>query len=335
MTPENSVRWYNGENTGGDWLMAENKYGARMLGGSKWKEFSKTLLKYRWQYALILPGALCLFLFSYMPMAGVQIAFRNFRIGNSIWTARWIGLSNFRFFLDPEFWRVLKNTLVISISRFAFSFPAPIILALLINEIRGVFFKRIVQSITYLPHFISWVVVAYLVDAILAPNTGLLNQLFLRFGGESVFFMGRTDMFVPIVVITNIWKTIGWGTIVYLAAITGIDTEMYEAATIDGANRFAQVWYITIPSIIPTVVLMLILAMPGLLNAGMDQIYPLQNNVNLPVSNVLDIYILNNGLKQGRYSMSAAVGLVNSLVALCLIVVSNKTANKISGDGLW
>jgi putative aldouronate transport system permease protein len=293
------------------------------------------IVKYRWQYAMILPGAICLFLFSYMPMAGVQIAFRNFRIGNSIWNTRWVGLDNFRFFLDPEFWRVLKNTLVISVSRFVFGFPAPIVLALLINEIRSVFFKRIVQSITYLPHFISWVVVAYLLDAILAPTTGLLNQLFIRFGGESVFFMGRTDLFVPIIVISNVWKTIGWGTIVYLAAITSIDTQMYEAATIDGANRFAQVWHITIPCIIPTVVLMLILAMPGLLNAGMDQIYPLQNNVNLPVSNVLDIYILNNGLRQGRYSMSTAVGLVNSLVALFLIVVSNKAANKLSGDGLW
>jgi putative aldouronate transport system permease protein len=284
---------------------------------------------------MILPGIICLFLFSYMPMVGVQIAFRNFRIGNSIWTARWVGLSNFRFFLDPEFWRVLKNTLVISVSRFAFSFPAPIILALLINEIRSVFFKRLVQSITYLPHFISWIVVAYIIDAFLAPNTGLINQLFLQFGRQSVFFMGRTDLFVPIIVISNIWKSIGWGTIVYLAAITGIDAEMYEAATIDGAGRFAQVRHITIPTIIPTVVLMLILAMPGLLNAGMDQIFPLQNSVNLPVSNVLDIYILNNGLRQGRYSMSTAVGLVNSLVALFLIVVANKTANKVSGDGLW
>jgi putative aldouronate transport system permease protein len=299
------------------------------------KKILRDLFKFRWQYAMILPGLICLFLFSYMPMVGVQIAFRNFRIGNSIWTAKWVGLTNFRFFLDPEFWRVLRNTLVISVSRFAFSFPAPIILALLINEIRSVFFKRIVQSITYLPHFISWIVVAYIIDAFLAPNTGLVNQVFLRFGRQSVFFMGRTDLFVPIIVISNIWKTVGWGTIVYLAAITSIDTEMYEAATIDGAGRFAQVWHITIPMIVPTVILMLILSMPGLLNAGMDQIYPLQNNVNLPVSNVLDIYILNNGLRQGRYSMSTAVGLVNSLVALLLIVAANKTANKVSGDGLW
>lgn len=299
------------------------------------KKILRDLFKFRWQYAMILPGLICLFLFSYMPMVGVQIAFRNFRIGNSIWTAKWVGLTNFRFFLDPEFWRVLRNTLVISVSRFAFSFPAPIILALLINEIRSVFFKRIVQSITYLPHFISWIVVAYIIDAFLAPNTGLVNQVFLRFGRQSVFFMGRTDLFVPIIVISNIWKTVGWGTIVYLAAITSIDTEMYEAATIDGAGRLAQVWHITIPMIVPTVILMLILSMPGLLNAGMDQIYPLQNNVNLPVSNVLDIYILNNGLRQGRYSMSTAVGLVNSLVALLLIVAANKTANKVSGDGLW
>jgi putative aldouronate transport system permease protein len=270
-----------------------------------------------------------------MPMAGIQIAFKNYRIGNSIWTAKWAGFTNFRFFLDPEFWRVLKNTLIISVSRFVFSFPTPIVLALLINEIRNVFFKRFVQSITYLPHFISWIVVAYLIDAILVPNTGLLNQVFMFFGRESVFFMGRTDLFVPIIVISNVWKTIGWGTIVYLAAITSIDTQMYEAAIIDGANRFAQILHITIPCIIPTVILMLILAMPGLLNAGMDQIYPLQNAANLPVSNVLDIYILNNGIQQGRYSMSTAVGLVNSLVALILITTSNEIANKVSGDGLW
>jgi putative aldouronate transport system permease protein len=268
-------------------------------------------------------------------MAGLQIAFKNFRIGNSIWTASWAGFANFRFLGDPEFWRVLKNTLVISVSRFVFSFPAPVILALLINEIHSVTFKRIVQSVTYLPHFISWIVVAYIIDALLAPNTGLVNQLIMLFGKESIFFMGRTDLFVPIIVISNVWKNIGWGTIVYLAAITSIDTQMYEAATIDGANRFAQVWHITVPCIIPTVVLMLILAMPGLLNAGMDQIYPLQNSVNLPVSDVLDIYILNNGLKQGRYSMASAVGLVNSLVALTLIIAANKTASKISGEGLW
>jgi putative aldouronate transport system permease protein len=293
------------------------------------------LVKYRWQYAMILPGVICLFLFSYMPMVGIQIAFRDYRIGNSIWNARWVGLANFRFFQDPEFWRVLRNTLVLSISRFVLGFPAPIVLALLINEIKSTKFKRIVQSITYLPHFISWVVVAYILDAFLAPNSGLLNQMIMKLGGESVFFMGRTDLFAPIVVISNIWKSIGWGTIVYLAAITGIDTEMYEAAIIDGAGRFRQVMSITVPMLVPTVVIMLILALPSLLNSGMDQIYPLQNNANLPVSNVLDIYILNNGLQQGRYSMSSAVGLVNSLVALLLIVIANNAANKLSGDGLW
>ena len=226
---------------------------------SKLNLFIRIIIKYRWQYALILPGIICLFIFSYMPMIGVQIAFRNFRIGNSIWTARWVGLENFRFFLDPEFWRVLRNTLVISISRFIFGFPAPIILALLINEIHRTAFKRLIQSISYLPHFISWIVIAYLLDAILAPNSGLLNQLIIKFGGQSIFFMGRIDLFVPIVIISSIWKNIGWGTIIYLAAISSIETEMYEAAIIDGAGRFKQVWYITIPSIISTVVLMLIL----------------------------------------------------------------------------
>lgn len=296
----------------------------------------KKYYKYRWQYAMIATGMICLILFSYMPMLGIQIAFRDFKVGrSSIWNAEWVGLKNFRFLQDPEFWRVVKNTLTLTISKFVFSFPAPIILALLINEINNLRFKRIVQSITYIPHFISWVVVAYMLDSFLSPYSGLLNQLIQKLGGTAVFFMGDTKWFVPIFIIASVWKEVGWGTIVYLAAITSIDQEMYEAARLDGAGRWGQMKYITLPCIMPTISLLLILAIPGLLSAGVDAVYPLTNNANREVSTVIDVYVLNNGLQRGQYSFSTAVGLVSSVFSLLLVLIANKGSEKLTGEGLW
>lgn len=291
--------------------------------------------KFKSQYIMILIGLLFLVVFNYIPMTGLVIAFKDFRPGNTIWNAKWVGLDNFWFLKDSEFWRVVKNTLVLTGVRFLFSFPAPIILALLINEIKNVAFKRLVQSITYIPHFISWVVVAYILDSFLSPNNGVLNQLIVALGGKAIFFMGSNEWFVPVVVTASIWKEIGWGTIIYLAAITSIDQEMYEAAVLDGAGKWAQMKYITLPFIRPTIVLLLILSMPGLLNAGVDSIYPLMNNANLEVSTVLDIYVLKNGLQLGKYSLATAVGMISSLISLLLVLFTNKLSNKISGEGLW
>ncbi len=291
--------------------------------------------KYKCQYMMIACGIVFLILFSYIPMLGLQIAFRDFRPGNTIWNAKFVGLENFWFFEDSEFWRVVKNTLVLTLSRFLFTFPTPIILALLINEINNVKFKKIVQSITYIPHFISWVVVAYMLESMLSPNNGIINQLIAAMGGEPVFFMGSTKWFVPIVVIASVWKEIGWGTIIYLAAISSIEQEMYEAAMLDGAGRWAQVKYITLPAIVPTIVLLLILSMPNLLNAGLDSVYPLTNNANLEVSTVLDVYVLQNGLQLGKYSFATAVGMVSSVISLLLLLITNKVSNKCTGEGLW
>ncbi len=299
------------------------------------RTFLCNVKKYRYQYIMIMIGVFCLILFNYIPMIGLQIAFRDFKPGNTIWNAKWVGLDNFWFLKDSEFWRVVKNTLVLTVSKFAVTFPAPIILALLINEVRNLRFKKVVQSITYIPHFISWVVVAYILDSFLSPYGGLINRLINLFGGKPIFFMGDTHFFVPLVVIASVWKEIGWGTIIYLAAITGISPEMYEAAKLDGAGKLNQLKYITLPSIRPTIVLLLILSLPGILNAGVDAIYPLMNNANLEVSNVLDIYVLMNGLQQGKYSLATAVGMISSVLGFILIVIANKTANAINGEGLW
>lgn len=296
----------------------------------------KKYYKYRWQYAMIATGIVCLILFNYMPMLGIQIAFKDFKVGRTtMWNAEWVGFKNFKFLRDPEFWRVVKNTLTLTISKFLFSFPAPIILALLINEITNLRFKKIVQSITYIPHFISWVVVAYMLDSFLSPYSGLLNELIVKLGGTPVFFMGDTKWFVPIFIIASVWKEVGWGTIVYLAAITSLDQEMYEAARLDGAGRWNQMRYITLPCIVPTISMLLILAVPGLLNAGVDAVYPLSNNANREVSMVIDVYVLNNGLQRGQYSFSTAVGLVSSVISLVLVLLANKGSEKLTGEGLW
>lgn len=297
--------------------------------------FFYNLKKYKCQYIMIMFGLVCLILFNYIPMIGLQIAFRDFRPGNTIWNAAWVGLDNFWFLRDNEFWRVVKNTMLLTVSRFAVTFPAPIILALLINEVRSVWFKRIVQSITYIPHFISWVVVVYMLNSFLSPYDGLINELIVKLGGSPIYFMGENKWFVPMVVIASVWKEVGWGTIIYLAAITGISQEMYEAAKLDGAGRWNQMRYITLPSIRPTIVLLLILGIPGIINAGVDAVYPLMNNANLEVSTVLDTYVLMNGLQQGRYSFATAVGMVSSVISFLLIVTANKIANAVNGEGLW
>ncbi len=299
------------------------------------KQFIKNIKKFKWHYIMILCGIACLIFFSYIPMTGLQIAFRNFKPGNTVWNAKWVGLKNFWFLQDLEFWRIVKNTFVLTGARFLISFPAPIVLALLINEVKNTYFKRIVQSITYIPHFISWIVIAYILDSFLSPYGGIINQLIEKFGGTSVFFMGSNSWFVPIVTISSVWKDVGWGTIIYLAAITSIDPELYEAAMLDGAGRWAKMKHITFPSIRPTIVLLLILSMPNLINAGIDSIYPLMNNANLEVSTVLDTYVLINGLQLGKYSLATAIGMISSIVSLLLILLTNKIANKVSGEGLW
>ncbi|MEF2964782.1 ABC transporter permease subunit [Paenibacillus sp. M1] len=291
--------------------------------------------KYRWQYLMILPGVLLLFLFNYIPMAGIQVAFRDFQIGTSIWNSPWIGFDNFSFLEDPQFLTVVKNTLYISVLKFIFGFPAPILLALLINEVTRPLFKRFVQSVSYLPHFFSWIVVAYILQSFLTLDGGLINQFITKAGGEPIFFLGSTEWFRPMVIASSLWKETGWNTILYLAAITTIDPQLYESAKVEGAGKLAQIRHITIPGILPTVSIVLILSIPSLITVGMDQIYPLMNSANQQVADVLDTYILRSGLQQGYFGMATAVGLLSSLLSLILVVSTNQFSRKINGEGLW
>ncbi|MFJ2043676.1 MULTISPECIES: ABC transporter permease subunit [unclassified Paenibacillus] len=293
------------------------------------------LAKYRWQYVMILPGAILLLLFSYIPMVGIQVAFKDFHIGSTMWSSAWVGLENFSFLQDEQFWIVVKNTIYIAILKFVFGFPAPIILALLINEVKNNKYKRFVQSVSYLPHFFSWIVVAYILQSLLTLDGGLVNQLIEKLGGDSVFFLGSTEWFRPMIVVSGLWKEVGWNTILYLAAITTIDPQLYEAARVEGAGRLAQIRNITLPGIMPTISIVLILSMPGLIAVGMDQIYPLMNPANQPVADVLDTYILRNGLQQGYFGMATAVGLLSSVISLVLVLCTNQMARKFNGEGLW
>lgn len=305
------------------------------------KPLSKTELKlrgiwkYRWQFAMILPGFVLVFLFNYMPMAGIQVAFKDYNIFEGIWTSKWIGFENFYFLKDSEFWRVFSNTIWITVLKFAFGFPAPIILALLLNEIKNKTFKKWVQTLTYMPHFVSWIVVAYIVEALLSQSSGLVNELLTSMGMKRIYFMGSEGWFRPIIIITSVWKEVGFSAIIYLAAIAGLNPQLYEAAIVDGANKWKQTLHVTIPGIMPTIAIMLILTIPSLLNAGFDQIYPLQNPVNLPVSEVIDTYVVKTGLNQGYYGPATAIGLITSIVQFILVVGANQLSKKYGDTRLF
>ena len=239
------------------------------------------------------------------------------------------------FLQDSQFWIVVSNTLWIAVLKFVTGFPAPIILALLINEVKSSVFKRWVQSISYLPHFFSWIVVAYILQSLLTLDGGLVNQIITQAGGSQIFFMGSTEWFRPMIVASGLWKEIGWNTILYLAAIAAIDPQLYEAARVEGAGRLSQIRHITVPGIIPTIAIVMILSVPSLITVGMDQIYPLMNSANQPVSDVLDTYVLRSGLQQGYFGMATAIGLLSSIVSLILVVGTNFFSKKLTEEGLW
>jgi putative aldouronate transport system permease protein len=293
------------------------------------------LYKYRWQYLMIAPAVLLLFIFNYVPMAGIQIAFRDFQIGASIWSSPWVGFDNFAFLQESQFRVVVVNTLYISVLKFIFGFPAPILLAILINEVTHTGFKRFVQSISYLPHFFSWIVVAYILQSFLTLDGGLANDLITKAGGDPIFFLGSEEWFRPMIVGSGLWKEVGWNTILYLAAVTTIDPQLYEAAKVEGAGKLAQIRHITLPGIMPTITIVLILSIPSLITVGLDQIYPLMNPANMAVADVLDTYVLRSGLQQGYFGMATAVGLLSSVLALILVLATNQLSRRINGEGLW
>lgn len=289
---------------------------------------------------MVLPGLAYFLIFKYVPMYGIIIAFKNYKGAGGgyagIANAPWVGLKNFEVFFNSLYCgRVFGNTLYLSLLRLIFSFPAPILLALLINEIRKNWFKRTVQTITYMPYFLSWVVVAGLLNTLLSPDMGAVNVLIKMFGGAPVYFLTSKAWFRPILVISEIWKNIGYGSIVYLAAITGIDQEQYEAARVDGATKMQQILHITLPEISEIIAIMLILQIGKMFDDNFDQIYNLYSPAVYEVSDVFETYVYRNGIQNSKFSYSAAVGLVKSVLVLVMILFSNRASKRLGAQGLF
>ncbi|NMO96545.1 ABC transporter permease [Paenibacillus lemnae] len=290
----------------------------------------------KWLYLLLLPGLLYFVVFKYFPMWGILLAFQNYQPFTGFWKSEWVGLEHFRlFFENPEFYMLLRNTLLLSFYNLIFFFPAPIIFALLLNEVRQVFFKRTIQTMIYVPHFISMVIVASLTYVFLTTEGGTVNELIFQYTGDKIQFLSDPSWFRPIIILQTIWKECGWGTIIFLAALAAVDVEQYEAATIDGANRWRQTWHITLPAIRSTIVILLILRMGSVLDNGFEQIYLMLNPLNRSVGEVFDTYVYAMGITQGAFSYSTAVGLFKSVVGVILVLGANWLAKRFGQSGLY
>lgn len=301
-------------------------------GGRRWKLIRGNLD----MYLLLIPGLMFLLLFKYTPMYGIIIAFQDFNIFGGISGSEWVGMAQFeRLLQSDEFLQVLVNTLLISLYKITILFPIPIVIALMLNEVRRMFFKRTIQTIIYLPHFLSWVIISGLFLNILSPSGGIVNEIIRSFGGEPISFFTDNSLFRSLVVFTAGWKEIGWNAIVFIAAIAGIEQEQYEAAAIDGAGRIRQMWSISLPGMLPTIVLMFILRIGSLLEAGTEQILTMYNPLVYETGDVIGTYVYRMGLGQQDYSFSTAVGLFNSAVGFLLIVIGNMLSRKFLNRSIW
>jgi putative aldouronate transport system permease protein len=308
-------------------------------GRSRKSHLAVRLHKYRLVYLLILPAVACVIIFNYVPMAGIAMAFKDYKLGTGfagVFTSPNIGFDNFRsLFLSFYFWQILRNTLLISFYKLLFVFPAPIILALFLNELRGLPFKRVVQTVSYLPHFLSAVIVQGLVLAILSPTYGVVNTVRQLMGMPAQHFLADARYFRAIIVGIDIWQGLGWGAIIYLAAISAIDPEQYEAATIDGAGRIRQAWNITIAGIADLIMLLFILRIGNVLNAGFETIFLLYSPTVYSVGDIIDTYAYREGLINANFGFGTAIGLFKSVVGFALIVVTNRLANRFGRQGIW
>lgn len=302
--------------------------------------FRRTLrecVKYRGLLILLIPSFIWFILFKYAPMYGVVVSFKDYKARRGILGSAWASpLFKYyiKLFQNPYFWKVFRNTLEISLIKILFTFPAPIIFALMLNEVQNIHFKKVIQTITYLPHFISWVIVAALMTTLLSPVSGVVNDIVEAFGGQRISFLMSPAWFRPLLVISSMWKGIGWGSIVYLAAITGIDPTVYEAADIDGANRLRKIWSITIPSILPVISIMFILRMGDIMNGGFDQVVNLYNSFTYDVGDILDTYAYRIGLEKFEYSNSTAISFLKNTIGLIMVLITNGITRKMGGDGV-
>ena len=304
----------------------------------KKKSFWQYFLKNKALYVMLIPGLLNLLLFKYLPMWGIIISFQQFHPARGIAGSRWVGLKHFiDFFNDPYCYRIIRNTLVLGVYVIIFSFPAPIVFALLLNEIRNMKFKRISQTISYMPYFLSIVVVIGLVRDMTAVSDGVINWIIGALGGDKIAFFMEPGWFRPLYIISGIWQGVGFGSIIYLAAIAGINPELYESAIIDGANRFSQVWHITLPSILPTIMILFILRVGGILATDFQKILLMYSPFTYETADVISTYIYRVGIESvgSNFSYAAAVGLFSAVISLIFLVVANRIAKSVSDYSLW
>lgn len=288
-------------------------------------------------YLLILPAVVMVLVFSYFPMYGVIIAFKNFKPALGIFGSKWVGFDNFtRFFSSYQFWDILKNTLVISIYSLIATFPAPIILAIMINQIKNSKYKKTLQTITYMPHFISTVVVCGMLTLFLNPSTGLYGHIMAFLGVvQPQDLLAKPKWFSSIYVLSDVWQHAGWDSIIYLATLSSVDVSIYEAATVDGANARQRIWNIDIPAMIPTTVILLILRVGGIMNVGFEKVFLLQNNLNIDNSEVISTYVYKVGMINQQYSFSASADLFNTVINFILLITVNQISKKVSETSLW
>jgi|SRR5690625_688345 len=314
----------------------DSKETKRALKKKMRKERNKKMIQ-NWQlYIFVLPAFLYFLIFHYVPMYGLQIAFKDFLPGLGIWGSEWVGFEHFmRFFDSYYFWDLMWNTLGLSLYELIVGFPLPIILALALNEAKNGLFKKSVQTVTYAPHFISVVVMGGMIIAFLSPTTGIVNHFIQMLGFEPIPFMTDPKWFKTVYVFSGVWQSTGWGTIIYLAALSGVDPQQHEAALVDGATRFQRIWYITLPAIVPTMVILLIMNVGNIMAMGFEKILLLQNPLNLESSNVIATFVYEAGLLEGQYSFAAAVGLFNAIINVILLVAVNAIARKTSETSLW
>lgn len=292
--------------------------------------------KKKYLYLMLIPAIVYYIIFCYIPMYGVTIAFKDFNPMLGIWKSEWQGFDTFRKLFEMEkFYSVFWNTIRISLIRLVFGFPFPIIIALLLNELRNVRLKKTIQTIIYVPNFISWVVLGGILTSILSMDTGIVNQVIKTLGFEPIGFLTDEKFFVPTMVVSMIWKTFGWNTIIYLAAMTGVDTQLYEAATVDGANRWQKLINITLPCIRSVIVVVLITRIGSLMQAGFEQIFVLYHPGVYGTADIIDTYVYRMGLQEGKFELATAVGLFKSVINFALVVIANKIARMAGEEGIY
>lgn len=303
---------------------------------SQKSEMMRRIARNKLLYIMILPGMLYFLIFKYLPMFGLVISFQDFKPYKGFLNSDWVGLKHFtRLFTEPEFMMILTNTLVLFALNLIFFFPIPIILALMLNEVRISVFKRTVQTLVYIPHFMSWVIIVSITYVMLTMDGGIVNELLVHFGFDKVNFLLNPEWFRPMYIIQVIWREAGWGTIIYLAAMAAVDPQLYEAARIDGANRMRQVWHITLPAIRSVIIVLLILKIGDILELGFEHVYLLLNSMNRNVAEIIDTYVYTAALKQGQYSYSTAIGFFKSFIGLVMVIMANKLARKMGEEGVY